>query len=640
MPQNVAARLRRLIPEIMRRWDERVRAEIPAAEHQEKSVLHDHLAEMLEVMAKVLEDRTDPATAALDLGFIITHGTDRAAIPAYTLEQMILECQVLQEVVFVVVESEHSMELPDRVMIIAYLGSVVRQAAGAFARAQTQEARARDTVYRAMVEEVRDYAILFIDRDGRVDRWNAGAQRITGFTEEEIVGQPAALLFTPEDRAAGVPQKELAQAAAAGRASDDRWQQRKDGARYWAQGVTTGIRDDAGSLVGFCKVMRDGTHQKHLEEDLRTRVEELNHADRAKNQFLAMLAHELRNPLGAASNALYLLQMSAGPESASRRPLATLERQLTQMSRLVGDLLDVARVTQGKVRIERRPMDLSLVTTTAVRSWEAQIRAKGLEVHLDGEPGIIIDGDAFRMEQLVANLLNNAVKYTQQGSISIVLRRRDGEAELTVRDTGIGMDPDTLPHIFELFSQGDVALARSEGGLGVGLTIARQIVEMHGGHITAHSAGPGQGSSLTATLPLWSGDLPAEEVIGSESRPTAHSLRVLVVEDNRDAADALVEILEIWGHTARSVYDGTAALEAALELRPDVALLDIGLPGMDGYEVAASLRDQAELAEMRVVALTGYGQTEDLQRLKAARFDDHLLKPVDLKALQAVLDDA
>jgi PAS domain S-box-containing protein len=639
MCQNVDVRLRNLIPEIMHRWDARVRAEIPAAEHQRTSVLHDHLAKMLEVMAKVLADRTDPATAAMDLGYIITHGVERAGISDYTLEQMILECQVLQEVVFILLESERALDVEDRVAIIAYFGGVLRQAAGAFARTQQKERRARDAVYRTMVEDVRDYAIFFVDPEGRVNRWNAGAQRITGFTEEDILDQPASLLFTPEDRAAGVPEKELAQAAATGRAGDDRWQQKKDGSLYWAQGVTTGLRSDDGHLVGFCKVMRDGTRQKQLEEDLRARVEDLNHADRAKNQFLAMLGHELRNPIGVASNALYLLRISAGEMPALQRPLESLERQMGHMSRLVNDLLDVARVTQGKVRIEKNPVRLDQVATAAMQGWREQIEAKGLEIRYGGEPDVVVTGDAFRLEQVMTNLLNNALKYTERGSISVTLRGHGDEAELTVSDTGIGMPAETLAHAFDLFSQGNVSLARSQGGLGVGLTIVQQIVELHGGRVAAHSPGPDQGSAGIITLPRWQGNPAAADAAAAADDASAHPMRVLVVEDNRDAAAALVEILEIWGHTARAVHDGRAALDDAVELRPQVVLLDIGLPGMDGFAVAAWLRERPELAGTRLIGLTGYDQADDQRRIKASGFDEYLLKPVDLKKLKSLLNE-
>lgn len=638
MAHLAAERLREKIPEIMHRWEERVRAEVPAARDEGTAVLRDHLPEMLEVMARILADEVDTATAARDFGYIISHGSERAALLLYTLEQMILECQVLQEVVFIALEPEHLLGLRDRTIVVSYLGGVLRYAAGAYARVQTEETRTRDALYRAMIEDVHDYAIFLIARDGRIARWNAGAERITGFSEEEAVDQPVDILFTPEDRAAGAPQRELAEAAAHGRAGDNRWQQKKDGSQYWAEGVTTALRDAAGEAVAFCKVMRDGTRQKQLEEDLRDRVEALNHADQAKDTFLAMLGHELRNPLSAASNALYILQQSIGPAAAAAGPLGILERQVAQMGRLVNDLLDVARVTQGRIRIETRPVQVDRLVAAVVNSWQDRIARKGLEVHFHAEPGLVVAGDAFRLEQVVSNLISNAVRYTRAGEITVRARRTGKSAEIAIRDTGEGISADVLPHVFELFSQGEVPLARSEGGLGVGLTIVAQVVERHGGRVTAQSEGPGQGSVFTVTLPLWQ-DGPPEMGVPATSSDSGASepLRVLVVDDNRDAADALVEILEMWGHTAAPAYDGYGALDAARRIRPHTALLDIGLPGLDGYAVAARLREDPMLARTRIIALTGYGQAEDQHRIQDAGFDGFLLKPVNLEALQALL---
>ncbi|MBN8726327.1 MAG: PAS domain-containing protein [Xanthomonadales bacterium] len=390
-----------------------------------------------------------------------------------------------------------------------------------------------------------------------------------------------------------------------------------------------------GEVAAVSGSTRDITERKNAENALRA-------ADRAKDDFLAMLGHELRNPLAAASNAAHLIQAGAAGTAGGASPAAILDRQLERMTRLVDDLLDVSRVTQGKIRVERTPVVLGEVIDAALEDLRHLFTDKGLRLEEDIAPGVEVLGDAVRLEQVVTNLVGNALKFTRQGRIRVALARREGFAELRVEDSGDGIPADVLPHIFDLFSQGEVSIDRGRGGLGIGLTIVKRLVELHEGQITAESRGAGTGSAFVVTLPLAGAEAWAVELPAAPSRPAAtrigEPLRVLVVDDNVDFASGLVEILQILGHAARDVHDGAAGIEAAHADRPDLILLDIGLPEIDGYEVARRLRATPELAHTRIVALTGYGQDSDRDLALAAGFDQHMVKPLSRKTLQELLD--
>jgi PAS domain S-box-containing protein len=386
----------------------------------------------------------------------------------------------------------------------------------------------------------------------------------------------------------------------------------------------------------------------------RKRAEEaLREADRRKDEFLAMLAHELRNPLAPIRTANRILQEAGPADPLFERNRGIIERQVEKMARLVDDLLDVSRITRGQVRLERGPADLREVVAHAVEAAHPLIEAQGHELSLClPEAPVVIEADRLRLEQVVTNLLNNAARYTDCGGrITAELQRAGSEAVLRVRDTGRGIGPELLPHVFELFTQGERGLDRSQGGVGIGLTLVKRLVELHGGTVDAMSDGPGRGAEFIVRLPI--GTALDEE--GGANRPDPHersagavcgssaamgrSRRVLVVDDNRDGADALVELLELWGYEAHAVYDGARALEAARRLRPAVVFLDIGMPGTDGYQVARQLRGDPELRSAALVALTGYGRSEDRERAAEAGFDLHLTKPVDPRRIRAFLSE-
>jgi PAS domain S-box-containing protein len=758
--------------------------------------------------------------------------------------------------------------------------------------------REAEEYLRLMVESVKDFAIFTVDPQARIVSWNPGAERLFGYAEPEILGQHLNILFTPEDRAAGIPEREIATSAAKGRASDERWHQCKDGDRFFASGVVTPIFDEENKLRGFTKIARDITerkqaeeavreaavrlkaivetavdgiitideqglvesmnpaaerifgytheevvghnvhmlmseperneHSQYLEEYLRTgrqkiigtirevrgrrkdgsvfpmelavsetrlgvrriftgivrditdfkkaveerlqlvnelegerallnslldnapvgfgffdhdlrylrlnpalaeingvpidehigrtllevlpqlspevshsfrevlqsglsivnkevtgvtrrrdseeerywlcnfypvklpggallgagvvvtdiddrkRMEEaLKDADQRKDQFLAMLAHELRNPLAPISNAVQIMQLE-GPNGANFRwSTEVIEDQIKHMTRMVDDLLDVSRITRGKVDLQKETIRLAEVVDLAVEASRPLIEEyhHRLTVTLPPE-AIVLEVDPARLAQVLSNLLNNAAKYTDEGGeISLSAETRGREVVVRVRDNGIGISADLLPRVFDLFTQADRTLSRSRGGLGIGLTLVRSLIELHGGRVAAQSAGLGHGSEFVVALPTAANSAklaPHPAADGSRDVQLPRR-RILVVDDKRSNAQSLEVLLRALGQEVYTAYDGKEALEMAREHRPDVILLDIGLPIIDGYEVARRCREQPELQQTTLVAMTGYGQDSDRQRSHEAGFDAHLVKPVDLDNLLQLL---
>ena len=359
----------------------------------------------------------------------------------------------------------------------------------------------------------------------------------------------------------------------------------------------------------------------------------LRESDRRKDEFLAMLAHELRNPLAPIRTAADVLPRLIS--SGDARTSATVEivsRQVQQLTRLVDDLLDVSRITQGRIEIQRNPVELSAVVRQAIESVDPQIKEKQHAIRTDLVPGLYVEGDSARLVQCVSNILTNAVKYTDTGGkIDVTLALEGARAVVTIADNGVGIPVELLPRVFELFVQNDRSLDRSQGGLGIGLSVVRRLIEMQGGTVSASSLGVGQGSTFRITLPAIAP--PCGEP--AKSRPASAPLRVLIVDDNEDAADSLATLLSIDGHTVQAAYGAQSAIEAASAFDADVILLDIGLPSMDGYEVASRLR--AAGINSTLVALTGYGQKDDIERALNAGFNAHLTKPVEFAKLEELL---
>ena len=387
-----------------------------------------------------------------------------------------------------------------------------------------------------------------------------------------------------------------------------------------------------GSVREWIGAMTDVTQTREAEQ-------ELKEADRRKDSFLAMLAHELRNPLAPIRNAAQVLRIPGLEPDRLERARSMIDRQVAHMARLIDDLLDVSRISQGKILIRKEPLDLAALVRGTAEDHRPLVEEAGLSLGLEvPDHPLWMDGDPTRVSQALGNLLQNAIKFTNPGGgVTVRLAGRGGMADLTVQDTGVGMEPGILARLFQPFSQGDQTLDRSRGGLGLGLALVKGLVELHGGSVEAESV-RGEGSTLTLRLPLQ--DAGASPASGEpEGSPGKGARRILVIEDNRDAADSLQILLELSGHRVEVAYTGLEGVDAALRMRPDVAICDIGLPGgMNGYDVARALRQ--ELPESCLIALTGYGQEEDQRRTREAGFDRHLTKPVDPAALLHLLSQA
>ncbi|HET6568656.1 MAG TPA: PAS domain S-box protein [Rhodothermales bacterium] len=391
-------------------------------------------------------------------------------------------------------------------------------------------------------------------------------------------------------------------------------------------------------VVAQCNI-RDITERKRMERQIQGQARELADASRRKDEFLAMLSHELRNPMAPIFNALQLIGRQDGENELQREARGVIERQVRHMSRLVDDLLEVSRITTGRIQLHTERVDVNGVVERAVERVRPVIDRRGQQLSLSLAEGVIwLDADSTRLEQVFGNLLNNASKYNEEGGhIELIVERQDDHALIRIRDDGIGMAPDVLPRVFDLFTQADKSLDRAEGGLGIGLALVKNLVEMHRGTVEAHSDGLGGGSEFVVRLPAASEGTTPREPAPAQPTAMADASRILVVDDNVDAAKMSAMLLRSWGYDVRTAHDGPNALQRAAGFHPNVILLDIGLPGMDGYEVARLIRRDADLNDVRLVAVTGYGQDTDRQRSKEAGFDLHVVKPVEPSALKELL---
>lgn len=410
--------------------------------------------------------------------------------------------------------------------------------------------------------------------------------------------------------------------------------ERPDGRRMTVLAHANPLHDEHGRLCGAVNMLVDISACKAAEEVLRT-------ANRCKDEFLATLSHELRNPLAPMRNAVQILNVKVPPSAETSSALAVVERQLRQMTRLIDDLMDLSRMTRDRLELQCRQVKLSDIVHAALETSQPLIEAGGhrFTLQMPGEQ-IMLQADATRLSQVFANLLNNAAKFTARGGhITLRVEREDAEAVIRVCDTGIGIAADALPLIFEMFTQADRTLERNHAGLGVGLTLVRRLVELHGGTVEAHSKGPDLGAEFVVRLPVLAGASPrarrAAEVRDPKAAATA--LRILVVDDNVDSALTLAALLSMYGHEVCTAHDGLDALEEMSRFKPDVAILDIGMPKMNGYSVAKHIRSRSNETQPLLIAVTGWGQDEDRRRSKAAGFDHHLVKPVDPAALSALL---
>lgn len=490
--------------------------------------------------------------------------------------------------------------------------------------------------YRRLFEAAKDGILILDNETGRITDANPFMSELLGYSHEKFLDKELWEIGLFSDKSANeAAVRELQQN---GYIRYEHLPLETDRHQPVEVEVVANVYQENQHVAIQCNI-RDITDRSRMERQLQEQAAALADLDRRKDEFLAMLGHELRNPLAPITNAVQLLRLQNNETKPQRQALAIIERQVGQLTRLVNDLLEVSRINTGKINLQRERVGLIGIVECAVESVRPLINQHKheLTVSLSSRP-IWLNADAARLEQVVVNLLNNAAKYTADGGrISITVEQEADEAVLRIRDTGVGIAPELLPRIFDLFTQAERSLDRSQGGLGIGLCLVQRLVEMHGGRAEAKSA-LGQGSEFVVRLPVMpTPALPPPSTDNEISAPTGRSLRVLVVDDNVDSAHTLKLLLKISGHDVRTVYDGPTALEAALDYRPEVVLLDIGLPGLDGFEVAKRLRQQPALGSVVLVAITGYGQESDRQRSLDAGFDHHLIKPTNFGKVQQIL---
>ncbi len=484
--------------------------------------------------------------------------------------------------------------------------------------------------FRLLVDGVTEYAIMMLDAGGTLVSWNSGAERIKGYKSHEILGKHVSHFYPTEAILTNEPWKHLEEAREHGRAANEGWRVRKDGRLFWAGTVITALYDAEGQLYGFAKVTQDLTQRRHAEA--------LADTAQRMREFIAMLAHELRNPLAPIRNAVALMGRKGLHDPALESMRKTIERQSLQLSRLLDELLDVNRIARGNFVITREPVDVAEVITRAIETTRPLIEKRGhtLEVQIPEETMPVL-GDAVRLTQALVNLLHNAAKYTPDGGrITLTAEIRGAQLEIRVADNGKGIDSDLLEKVFELFVQIEPLANDTMGGLGVGLALVRRVVELHGGSVHARSEGVGRGSELILRVPLSSAELAVVSTIRA-TEGTLPVLRVLVVDDNHDAADTLSMLLEALGQQTTTVYDGASAVAQAQKFKPDLVLLDIGMPRMSGYEVAQAIQSAMPLDTPSLVAITGWGQDTDKERADAAGFRHHFVKPISEDKLREVL---
>jgi PAS domain S-box-containing protein len=504
-----------------------------------------------------------------------------------------------------------------------------------------QDLHAQREMLRVTLSSIGD-AVITTDLEGRVTFMNPVAEAHTGWTQQEALGQPLEAVFDIRNEETGEsvesPARKVLETGLVVGLANHTVLIRKDSKELPIDDSGAPIQDSAGQLLGVVLVFHEISERRKMERELRRQTAALRDADERKNQFLAMLAHELRNPLAPLHNGVQILR------SLHRIPIDTdrladmLERQTRQLTRLVDDLLDISRITRGAIRLEKAPTPLAAVIEHAVETVRPMIDERRHRLHIELPPDtVVVNADLARLSQVFCNLLTNAAKFMEPGGeIAVTARCRHSDAVVSVRDRGVGLSEEFLPHIFDLFTQGARGLDRAHGGLGIGLTLVKTLIDMHGGDVSVSSAGLGKGSEFTVRLPLET----ARQTASDPSPARQERLRrrrVLIVDDNVDAADSLGMLLREWGCDVQLANDGQSAIRAARLRSPDVVLLDIGLPGMDGFEVARRLRRAPELENVLIIAVTGYGSELDRQRSLEAGFDHHLAKPVDFDALRDLL---
>lgn len=506
--------------------------------------------------------------------------------------------------------------------------------------------RASEERYRTLFD-LGPVAVYACDASGVIEKFNHraaelwGREPLGGDTNERFCG--SCKLFRPDGSFMPheeCPMAEVVRGKIPAVRDAEVLIERPDGSRVSVVVNIRSLRNEQGELTGAINCFYDITERRLLEDALVARAAELARADRSKDEFLAMLAHELRNPLAPLRNAAEILKIAELRTEEHRQAEGIVDRQIENMTRMIDDLLDVSRITEGKIALRKRAVTLGSVLAAAVEAARPSIQARGQELAtLLPTETIFLDADSTRLDQIFGNLLTNASKYNHPGGhISIRAERtrhpetQSPEVAVRVRDDGIGIDAELLPRVFDLFVQATHTLNQARGGLGIGLTLVQRLVTMHGGRVEAHSAGLGQGSEFVVHLPILVAQRPEPPVSVPALREA--SRRILIVEDNEDSARSMSALQRLRGHETRVAFTGPGAISAAAEFNPEVVLLDIGLPGMDGYEVARHLRAMPSLAGSFILGLSGYGNEADCERARAAGFDEYMVKPADLDVLR------
>jgi two-component system CheB/CheR fusion protein len=511
-------------------------------------------------------------------------------------------------------------------------------------REAEEQVRAGEERLRRVAATTRDFAIITTNAEGLITSWNRGARRIFGYSEEEMLQQPIAAIFTPEDQAHGIPEREMRTATQKGRAEDERWHLRKDGSRFYCSGVTTPIEEGEGG--GFAKIARDmtGTKQQELAQEHRLVKEKrasLNAqaANELKDRFLAVMSHELKQPLNLIQmNAELLIRLPVTAENPSVRRLAdAIRRAVGSQSRIINDLLDLSRIRTGKLRLNRVAVNMGELVQTACEAVVANLAGKKLELDMQCDVGVVCSGDRVRVEQIAWNLLSNAAKFTPEGGrIKVRVSSENGFARLTVTDTGCGIAADFLPHVFGMFNQASDDTAATKGGLGIGLALVQELASAHGGRVQARSDGVGRGAEFSVWLPLVGTDGPQRrqtEPVGVDLK----GMRVLAVDDYADALAPFAEVLRLEGAIVDTACTGKEALALLKAQRYDLLVSDLGMPEMDGFELIGEVRRMHATRELRCVAMSGFGRRVDARRALEAGFDAHLPKPASIDELKAAI---
>jgi PAS domain S-box-containing protein len=514
--------------------------------------------------------------------------------------------------------------------------------------------------FRLLIENITDYAIFMIDTEGRVASWNSGAQHLLGYSTQEIVGEPAARLFAHED---SVLAREMDEARSTGRASSTGWRLRKDGTQLFVEGALTAVRDERGQLLGYSKLMKDITDKRRIEAEReqllqseRAARSEAERSGRMKDEFLATLSHELRTPLSAILGWSQVLGQVNGANSEIREGLKVIERNARSQAQIIEDLLDMSAIVSGKVRLEIKTVDLASVLEASINAVRPAAVARGVELRTAIERrGTSVSGDANRLQQVFWNLLTNAVKFTPKGGrVSATLAQTNSHFEVVVADSGEGIDGAFLPHVFERFRQADASASRRHGGLGLGLSIAKQLVELHGGSVNAASDGPGKGSTFTVVLPVMASresaadanesdaELPTRTAAHEDEAPTPYvdlgGVKVLVVDDEPDGRSLIERLLRDCDATVTTAASAREAMERVVREKPDVLLSDIGMPAEDGYALIRRVRALGgDKGRIPAIAVTAYARADDRTKALHAGYQMHLAKPVEPAKLVAMV---